>query len=143
MPYLERTHLSADAPIPDIPAALITEENSKPPFAPVLKDDPTPAARRKYFLDEARRKEVVLTPQDLIHADFCHGYLQFPELTFSLPAGVQFDLMSYYDERPVHFLCKKRGTEGEIFFVVSFLVLKDGGEAEETNEAPVDSSDID
>ncbi|KAG8734595.1 hypothetical protein FRC12_018472 [Ceratobasidium sp. 428] len=84
-------------------------------------------------------------PKDLISADFCHGYLQFPGLTFILPGGMQFDLMSYYDERPVHFICKERGTDGETFFVVSFIVLKDGDEEEEeeSDVAPVDSSDID
>ncbi|QRV76237.1 hypothetical protein RhiJN_04252 [Ceratobasidium sp. AG-Ba] len=148
MPYLQRTRLAVDAPLPGIPSALLADDKSEPPLAPPLNDDFTPTTRRKYFTDETHRKEFTFTPQDLINADFCHGYLQFPGLTFSLPGGIQFDLMSYYDERPVHFVCKQRGNEGKIFFVVSFIVLKDGDEEEGEDEdgnnvAPVDSSDID
>ncbi|QRV91056.1 hypothetical protein RhiJN_19074 [Ceratobasidium sp. AG-Ba] len=146
-PYLQRTRLAVDAPLPGIPSALLADDKSEPPLAPPLNDDFTPTTRRKYFTDETHRKEFTFTPQDLINADFCHGYLQFPGLTFSLPGGIQFDLMSYYDERPVHFVCKQRGNEGR-FFVVSFIVLKDGDEEEGEDEdgnnvAPVDSSDID
>ncbi|KAF8605131.1 DUF1769-domain-containing protein [Ceratobasidium sp. AG-I] len=146
MPYLERTHLPANTPVPKIPAEPLEKEESKPALASALESDTTPVARRKYFADEAHRKEVVFTPEDLIRADFVHGHLRFPSLTFSLPGGLQFDLMSYYDGRPVHFVCKERGTEGKTFFVVSFTVVKDGeapDEPEENNDAPVDSSDID
>ncbi|KAG9120233.1 hypothetical protein FRC07_004355 [Ceratobasidium sp. 392] len=142
MPYLQRTQLAANNPVPSIPSTLLTEDKFEPPLASALEKDSNPTTRRKYFTDEARRKEINLTPKDLISADFCYGYLQFPGLKFILPGGIQFDLMSYYDERPVHFVCKERGTDGKTFFVVSFIVLKDG-EEEENNVAPIDSSDID
>ena len=63
MPYLERTHLPTDAPVPKIPVEPIEKEESKPALAPALESDTTPAARRKYFANEAHRKEVVFTPQ--------------------------------------------------------------------------------
>ncbi|KAG9119187.1 hypothetical protein FRC07_005937 [Ceratobasidium sp. 392] len=163
MPYLQRTQLAANKPVPSIPSTLLTEDKFEPPLASALEKDSTPATRRKHFTDEANRKEIALTPKvrfyvinfvavnsyvmvskDLISADCCHGYLQFPGLMLILPGGMEFDLMSYYDERPVHFVCKERGTDGTIFFVVSFIVLKDGEEEEDDNNvAPVDSSDID
>ncbi|KAF8604952.1 DUF1769-domain-containing protein [Ceratobasidium sp. AG-I] len=146
MPYLERTHLSINTPIPNIPVEPLEKEESKPALVAALESDTSPAVRQKYFANEAHRKEVVFTPEDLIHADFAYGYLQFPSLTFNLPGGLHFDLMSYYDGRPVHFICKERGTEGKTFFVVSFTVLKEGeasDELGENNVAPVDSSDID
>ncbi|KDN50156.1 hypothetical protein RSAG8_01492, partial [Rhizoctonia solani AG-8 WAC10335] len=145
MPYLQRIELDPAAPVPtDLPVP-ITAERSRPALAPALESETTPAARRKHFTDEAHRKEVTFTPQDLIQADFVHGYLQFPSLTIALPGGVQFDLMYYYDERPVHFVCTKRGTE-ESFFVVSFMVIKDGNDrnqGDNSDIAPMDSSDID
>ncbi|KAH7344969.1 hypothetical protein B0J17DRAFT_23376 [Rhizoctonia solani] len=145
MPYLQRIELDPAAPVPTGLPAPITTEQSKPALVPVLESESSPAARRKYFTDESHRKEINLTPRDLIQADFVHGHLQFPSLAIALPGGVQFDLMYYYDERPVHFVCRKRGTE-ETFFVVSFTVIKDGNDRdqEDTSDvAPVDSSDID
>ncbi|CAE6422992.1 unnamed protein product [Rhizoctonia solani] len=145
MPYLQRTELDPVTPVPMDMTKPMAAEQSNPPLALALESDPTPAARRKYFADESHRKEITFTPRDLIQADFVHGYLQFPSLTIALPGGVQFDLMYYYDERPVHFVCKERGTE-ETFFVVSFTVIKDTEEPEQgdINDAiPVDSSDID
>ncbi|KAF8741713.1 hypothetical protein RHS02_03822, partial [Rhizoctonia solani] len=145
MPYLQRIELDPATPIPrDMPGP-ITVERSIPPLAPVLESESTPAERRKYFTDESHRKEVIFTPRDLIQADFVHGYLQFPSLTMALPGGLQFDLMYYYDSRPVHFICKERGTE-KTLFVVSFVVIKDTGAPDQGNDndaTPVDSSDID
>ncbi|KAG8748471.1 hypothetical protein FRC10_003604 [Ceratobasidium sp. 414] len=159
MPYLQRTQLTADAPIPNIPTTLLTEEKSEPPLAPPLKGDSDPETRWRYFADEACRKGFTFTPKvnfdvidvnaansdapttkDLISADFCHGYLQLPGLTLTLPGGFEFDLMYYYDGRPVHFVCKERGTNGKTFFVVSFIVLKSGGG--ETNVSPIGSSGV-
>ncbi|CUA76746.1 hypothetical protein RSOLAG22IIIB_02216 [Rhizoctonia solani] len=146
MPYLQRIELDTSAPIPTSLPAPITMERSRPALAPALESESSPAARRKYFADESHRKAVTFTPQDLIQADFVHGHLQFPSLTIALPGGVQFDLMYYYDERPVHFVCKKRGTE-ETFFVVSFTVIKDGNDqnrvVDNNDLEPLDSSDID
>ncbi|CAE6446211.1 unnamed protein product [Rhizoctonia solani] len=145
MPYLQRIELDPAAPVPtDLPVP-ITAERSRPALAPALESESSPAARRKYFTVESHRKEVDFTAQDFIQADFVHGHLQFPSLTVALPGGVQFDLMYYYDERPVHFVCKKRGTE-ETFFVVSFTVTKDGNDrnqGDNSDIAPLDSSDID
>ncbi|KAJ1311413.1 hypothetical protein OPQ81_009903 [Rhizoctonia solani] len=144
MPYLQRIELDPAAPVPtDLPAP-ITNEQSRPPLVPALESESTPAARRKYFTDESHRREVKFTPRDLIQADFVHGYLQLPSLAINLPGGVHIDLMYYYDGRPVHFVCKKRGTE-EVFFVVSFTIIKDGNLQGENNSdiTPVDSSDID
>ncbi|ELU41712.1 hypothetical protein AG1IA_04260 [Rhizoctonia solani AG-1 IA] len=101
MPYLQRIELDPATPIPRDMLGPITVERSIPPLAPVLESESTPAERRKYFTDESHRKEVTFTPRDLIQADFVHGYLQFPSLTMALPGGLQFDLMYYYDSRPV------------------------------------------
>ncbi|KAG8690053.1 hypothetical protein FRC11_014122 [Ceratobasidium sp. 423] len=125
MPYLQHIKVDPVAPVRTDLSVPITTERSKPALAPALESESTPEARRKHFTDESHHKEVTFTPQDLIQADFVHGYLQFPELTIALPGGVQFDLMHYYDERPVHFVCKKRSAE-ETFFVVSFTVIKEG-----------------
>ncbi|KAG8717260.1 hypothetical protein FRC08_007888 [Ceratobasidium sp. 394] len=140
MPYLQRTQIAADTPVPNIPTTLLTEEKSQPPLAPALKGDSTPETRWRYFGDEAHRKQFTFTPKDLISADFCYGYLQLPGLTLTLPGGLEFDLMYYYDGRPVNFICKERGTNGKTFFVVSFIVFKDGGGSD---TAPIDSSEID
>ncbi|CAE6425468.1 unnamed protein product [Rhizoctonia solani] len=143
MPYLQRIEIDPAAPVPACLSVPITEERSRPALA--HGSESSPAARRKYFTVESHRKEVNFTPKDLIQADFVHGYLQFPSLTIALPGGVQFDLMYYYDERPVHFVCKKRGTE-ETFFVVSFTVIKDENgrnQGDNSDIAPLDSSDID
>ncbi|CAE6424962.1 unnamed protein product [Rhizoctonia solani] len=145
MPYLQRIELDPVTPVPtDMPEPMAAERSS-PPLAPTLESESAPAARRKYFTDESRRKEITFTSRDLIQADFVHGHLQFPSLRIALPGGVQFNLMYYYDERPVHFVCKERDTE-ETFFVVSFTVIKDisaPDQGDDSDITPVDSSDID
>ncbi|CAE6396145.1 unnamed protein product [Rhizoctonia solani] len=145
MPYLQRIELDPAAPIPTGLPAPITTERSRPALAP--RELRLSWGRRASFIKCLLRVAflITLTPRDLIQADFVHGHIQFPSLTIALPGGVQFDLMYYYDERPVHFVCRKRGTE-DTFFVVSFTVIKDGNDRDQEDTSdftPVDSSDID
>ncbi|KZV65332.1 DUF1769-domain-containing protein [Peniophora sp. CONT] len=87
------------------------------------------AARRAYFADAARRKEIFFGPEDIITSDFCHGYLSFtPSVTLNLPGGISFDLLRFWDGQPVRFTCcerKRAGAEdgdapwGRVFFSVA------------------------
>lgn len=46
--------------------------------------------------------------------DFCYGFITFPELYLTLPAGISFDLMRYWDGQPVRFACCRRTTNGAV-----------------------------
>jgi hypothetical protein len=71
--------------------------------------------------------------QDELTTDFCYGFLTFPNLTLSLPGGISFDLMKYWDDQPVRFVCCERDTEdngklkgpGKTFWCVVFEVVDD------------------
>lgn len=41
-----------------------------------------PGSRRSYLADQDHRKAITITPETVVHADFCNGYLDFN--TFSL-----------------------------------------------------------
>ncbi|KAJ3523702.1 hypothetical protein NM688_g8683 [Phlebia brevispora] len=99
--------------------------------------------RKAHFANEAKRKEVVFGPNDLITADFCHHYLHFgsESIVLRLPGGISIDLLRYWDGQPVRFVCCQRAREGEqtdglpwgkVFFCVA-LECEDDSRAEKRN----------
>jgi Protein of unknown function (DUF1769) len=72
--------------------------------------------------------------QDELTTDFCYGFLTFPKITLSLPGGINFDLMKYWDGQPVRFVCCERNADaggklagpGRTFWCVVFEVVDDG-----------------
>ncbi|KAI0792507.1 DUF1769-domain-containing protein [Abortiporus biennis] len=71
--------------------------------------------RRSHFQNPAKRKEVMLGPEDVITADFCYDFLNFSAdgIVLRLPGGISFDLMRYWDGQPVRFQCCERIPKGE------------------------------
>lgn len=63
----------------------------------------TSAARKKYFLTEAKRKEFVLEKGKEVRADFGNGYLDFNEFSLRLP-GFHLPIMSYWDGQPLRYV---------------------------------------
>ena len=71
--------------------------------------------------------------QDELTTDFCYGFLTFPKITLSLPGGINFDLMKYWDGQPVRFVCCERNADaggklagpGRTFWCVVFEVVND------------------
>lgn len=61
------------------------------------------AARKKYFLNEAKRKEFVFEKGKEIRADFSNGYLDFNEFALRLP-GFHLPIMSYWDGQPLRYV---------------------------------------
>ena len=61
------------------------------------------AARKKYFLTEARRKEFVFEKGKELRADFGNGYLDFNEFALRLP-GFHLPIMSYWDGQPLRYV---------------------------------------
>ena len=49
--------------------------------------------------------------QDELATDFCYGSLTFPRITLSLPGGINFDLMKYWDGQPVRVVCCERNAD--------------------------------
>ncbi|KAL0960228.1 hypothetical protein HGRIS_011862 [Hohenbuehelia grisea] len=71
--------------------------------------------RRTYFSNKANREAVVFGPEDVITTDFCYGFLEFtPRLALTLPGGLSFDLMRFWDGQPVRFVCCERKREGDV-----------------------------
>jgi len=127
MPYFSAIRQSPTAPLPEFdPLAEFQEDVSG-----LFKDSSaatslpsTASQRKKYFQNEAHRKEVEFTPETVLHVDFAYGFFQFPELNLSLPGGISFDLKKYWANQPARFVCCERapgGTgPGKVFFVVQF-----------------------
>lgn len=61
------------------------------------------AARKKYFLKEANRKNFVFEKGKEIRADFGNGYLDFNEFSLRLP-GFHLPIMSYWDGQPLRYV---------------------------------------
>jgi len=129
MPFLAHRKSPADAPLPSFPTGPIKESASS--LLPHNTPDSV-AGRRSYFASRKNRQAVHIGPSDIFEADFTHGYLQFSHgLGLSLPIGVSFDLMKYWDGRPVYYVCCGRDKEGhgdgpgEQYWAVCFQILEE------------------
>ncbi|WFD31639.1 hypothetical protein MSPP1_002678 [Malassezia sp. CBS 17886] len=83
------------------------------------KDPQANTARAAWLSHETNRKNLVVTPDDVLTVDFCNGYIDFNTLHLVLPfAGtLSFDLQKYWDGQPVRYVCKNRKSS-EVYFVV-------------------------
>lgn len=85
--------------------------------------------------------------------DFCYGWIQFPSLKVSLPAGISFNITNFWrglsDSQTLNFVCCERNKEtgrgpGKIFWCVVFELVKEGDKEEDipgdakTEEAEVE-----
>lgn len=85
------------------------------------------------------RKAITFGPDNLIEGDFTHGHLSFENgLALSFPGGIHFDLMRFWDGRPVQYVCIERGqdgkTSGRIYWCVVIEIAEDEGRKEEAKE---------
>ncbi|KAH8084357.1 hypothetical protein BXZ70DRAFT_570964 [Cristinia sonorae] len=103
-------------------AVSVESANDAPQFPPPepLRDDISQLAdgvadRQAHFQDASRRKEMVFGPEDIITADFCHGHLDISSqgIAVQVPGGFSFDMMQYWDGKPVRFICCERIQKGE------------------------------
>jgi len=117
MPYFAHQVCPANEPLPEFPvhttiqddtSQLRPQDSSEPP----LNLGP-PNKRRAYFSSVPHRETVVYHPSDVITTDFCYGFLSFPQLALTLPGGLSFDLMKYWDGQPVRFVCCERAEDGD------------------------------
>jgi len=86
----------------------------------------SPKGRRSHFAIPSNRQSTKFGPQDLLTTDFCYGFIKFPDLLLSLPAGISFDLKKYWDGQPVRFVCCERHPGGfkgaRTFWCVQFEI---------------------
>ncbi|GAA5939255.1 hypothetical protein JCM1841_002934 [Sporobolomyces salmonicolor] len=132
---LSAQKVPADAPLPAFTPSSFPED-----LTPLLAGDPAaaaalhgaaPAQRRAHFADEAHRRGLAPLARDvLLRGDFSHGFLDFATLALALPGGLSFSLAKYWNGEPVVFSCQRR-RDGETFFVVTFELLDDEGDAVE------------
>lgn len=107
-------------------SAVIEEDTST--IVPI----PTSDKRRYHFRSSENRQAVRFGPSKIIQSDFCHGHLGFAQgegLELSLPM-ISFDLMKYWDGRPVWFLCCERRKDGgpgpgSPLFCIGFEIIVD------------------
>ncbi|CED83829.1 Protein of unknown function DUF1769 [Phaffia rhodozyma] len=94
--------------------------------------------RRSWLTKEANRKALKIKPSDTITIDFAQGYLDFNDLSVSIPA-VKFhvNLLKYWDGQPVTFVCRNRSGSKEFFKIIFQIINVDPAEiskAKEENE---------
>ncbi|KAI9682082.1 MAG: hypothetical protein M1817_000136 [Caeruleum heppii] len=117
------------------------------------------AARKKWFLDESKRKEWVFEEGRVYKIDFFNPFLDFNHFAIRLP-GFSIGVLKYWDGQPLRYTLKNRAS-GEVYLVVVFtLVLREEVESKETetkgekdttigkpegnqSEIPPDDDDID
>ncbi|KAI9706502.1 MAG: hypothetical protein M1836_003508 [Candelina mexicana] len=93
---------------------------------------PEAAARKKWFLDEEKRKAFTLEEKRIYKTDFFNPYLDFNEFALKLP-GFHLPIMKYWDGQPLRYVLKNR-TTGDVYLVVLFtLVPKEDAEKEGTS----------
>ncbi|KAI9784932.1 MAG: hypothetical protein M1816_000568 [Peltula sp. TS41687] len=85
------------------------------------------AARKKWFLDEMKRKQWDFEAGRVFHVDFFNPYLDFNEFALKLP-GFSLPILKYLDTREIEsrslrYVLKNRDT-GDVLFVVVFTLLK-------------------
>ncbi|KAJ8069998.1 hypothetical protein OCU04_000402 [Sclerotinia nivalis] len=82
------------------------------------------AARKKYFLTEANRRDWDWEEGRTYGCDFFNAYLDFNNFALKLP-GFTMPIMKYWDGQGLRYVLKNRKT-GEVLFVVLFtLYLKE------------------
>ncbi|ESZ98321.1 hypothetical protein SBOR_1314 [Sclerotinia borealis F-4128] len=82
------------------------------------------AARKKYFLTEANRREWDWEEGRTYGCDFFNAYLDFNSFSLKLP-GFTMPIMKYWDGQGLRYVLKNRKT-GEVLLVVLFtLYLKE------------------
>ncbi|KAG8758713.1 hypothetical protein FRC14_007557 [Serendipita sp. 396] len=151
MPYFAISH--ADGPTHGFatPNGAYVQDDTQQLEVPHFKN---PGARRQYFSNVSKRREIPIETDDVITTDFCYGFLSFPEIRLNLPGGISFDLLNYWDGQPVRFVCCERQKSdrengggggalkgpGDPFWVVVFQAVLDGeeptplpGEIQQTN----------
>lgn len=115
-------------------SSTVVKENT----STIVPDDQT---RRAHFRAAENRQKFAFGPDQYLECDFCQGLLSFENgLSVSFPM-VHFDLMQYWDGRPVWFVCCERAQNGKgpgpSIWCVGFEILKDGDEEDdEKPEAP-------
>ncbi|GAA5959208.1 hypothetical protein JCM21900_004260 [Sporobolomyces salmonicolor] len=131
---LSAQNVPADAPLPAFTPSSFPED-----LTPLLAGDPAaaaalhgaPAQRRAHFAHEAHRRGLAPLARDvLLRGDFSHGFVDFATLALALPGGLSFSLAKYWNGEPVVFSCQRR-RDGATFFVVTFELLDDEGDAVE------------
>jgi len=131
MPYFRHRRISRNA---DLCTTYFPEKRSiSDDTSQILSSEGVPLAasrsskaRRTRFSNPSNRQSVTFGPTDLITTDFCYGFLKFPDLLLSLPAGISFDLKKYWDGQPVRFVCCERHPRGfrhaKTFWIVQFEI---------------------
>ncbi|OOF94087.1 hypothetical protein ASPCADRAFT_131719 [Aspergillus carbonarius ITEM 5010] len=91
-------------------------------------------SRRRFFLDEERRKEFVFEEGRMYAVEFGNGFLDFNEFAIRIP-GISFHIGKYVSEKNnvLRYVLKDRGT-GEVYLVVCFTVVLEGEDAEDAEE---------
>ncbi|KAI5810524.1 hypothetical protein BZA77DRAFT_170804 [Pyronema omphalodes] len=99
----------------------------------------TAADRKKYFLDERRRKEWVWKKGQAYAWDFCNGMMDFNEISVRIPGlGFKIDVFKYWDGQPLRFTLKNK-TTGEIYGCVVIQPREEEGmDVSETEESDIE-----
>ncbi|KAI9715491.1 MAG: hypothetical protein M1812_005967 [Candelaria pacifica] len=87
---------------------------------------PEAAARKKWFLQEEKRKAFTLEEGRIYKTDFFNPYLDFNEFALNLP-GFHLPIMKYWDGQPLRphslrYVLKNR-TTGDVYLVVLFTLV--------------------
>lgn len=118
----------------------VMEEDTTALSTPTLPIPPTAAARRKFFLDDAKKKEVSFRKGYTYGFDFCGPWVDFNTFTVKLP-GFTVSLLRYWNGQPVRYVLKNKAS-GEVYAVILLEFVEIGSE-EEKGQQGVGESDVD
>lgn len=83
------------------------------------------AARARWFANEEIRRTTNISPSDIITTDFNNGFIDFRDLTLSIPRmPFTIPLSHYMLGRPVQYVCMSRH-DRQVFWCVVFTIVED------------------
>lgn len=94
----------------------VMEEDTTAISTPTLSIPQTAAGRRKFFLEDAKKKEVSFQRGYTYGFDFFGPWLDFNTFTVKLP-GFTLNLLRYWDGQPVRYVLKNK-VSGEVYAVI-------------------------
>lgn len=107
---------------------VVMEEDMTVIASKALPIPPTAAGRKKFFLDDATKREVGFRKGYTYGLDFFGPWLDFNVFEVKLP-GFTVNLLRYWDGQPVRYVLKNIAS-GEVYAVILLDFLEVGSEEE-------------
>ena len=81
--------------------------------------------RKKYFVDQQKRKNVTISPDHVYCMDFYDAYFDINTISLKLP-GISLSAFKYWDKQPQRFVLKNRKDPKIVYLTVWFELVEKG-----------------